>query len=350
MPSTTTTPSPTLSLTPESGLTGPTVVIDRELSDGTRVLVAYDLDDGTTRQLTTLDGEDRTPAVDAAGTSVVVADYPVPPNDPEPTNADHLVTSHLVLVDLITGERQPLTEQKEGVTDFNPQWNRAGDGLVYFTRGDGRAHTAGLWRVDVSTGEVEEFLNGAAVAWGGFALEPGGDSIWVGFPPCWFDKAFTCPTEASHPAQFTRLDLTTGSVSRHPFKGDSRWPAGDVAWTPDGAWFAYTRNTCGYPPCPELLIKRWPDGAPRTPLTMPVGEGATTTYHQFGQVGWHPDGSLVVLADFQFSCPTAETLEGCRLSESRILLVDTANGSAFPIGPASVDDQSFDVWAPPATR
>jgi Tol biopolymer transport system component len=135
-------------------------------------LVAYDLDDGTTRRLTTLESHDRTPTVDAAGTAVVVANYPVPPNEPEPTSADHVLTSHLVLVDLSTGGRRTLTEQTDGVAAQSPQWNRVGDGWVYFTRADYNAHTSGLWRVDPSTGEVEEVPNGAGVPRDGLRWSP----------------------------------------------------------------------------------------------------------------------------------------------------------------------------------
>jgi Tol biopolymer transport system component len=331
--STTTSPSPTPSPTPEAGLSGPTVVAVRELSDGSRVLVAYDLDEGTTRELAPLEPGDYYPTVDVAGTSVVVASY-----GEKPSPDAEYAPAHLVLVDLATGERRPLTERKDEVTDSDPQWNRAGDGWVYFLHGD--PHTAGLWRVDVNTGEVEEVLNGAGVFWGGFALEPGGGSIFVGSPLCWFDKTSPCPSETGFPAEFTRLDLATGNVARHPFKGDSRWPIGDVAWTPDGAWFAHTQNR------DELLIKRWPDGTPRTLLTLPVYEGATT-WHSFGDVGWHPDGSLVVLADSRLAYDSTQQYKYGQLRGRRILIVDTADGSAFPIGPASVQDLSFDVWSPP---
>jgi Tol biopolymer transport system component len=319
---------------------GPTVVIDRELSDGSRVLVAYGLDDGTTRQLTTLDGEDRTPTVDATGTSVVVANYPVPPNDPEPTNADHLVTSHLVLVDLTTGERQPLTEQHEGVADQSPQWNRAGDGWVYFTRSDYNTNRVGLWRVDPRTGEVEEVPNGAGVLAGAFAVEADGRHVRADNPN-WTDD-----TGTQHAGMAWRLDLTTGSISLHPFDNGEPGSIGDVAWTPDGAWFAYTQDTCGYPPCPELLIQTWPDGTLRSLLRE---EATSTTLHLVGDVGWHPDGSIVVLQDTRLSWNSAEHPDGAEPDQVRqqILLVDTADGSSTPIGPTSDSDLSFDVWAPP---
>jgi Tol biopolymer transport system component len=335
-PATTTPPSPTPSPTPESRLTGPTVVIDRELSDGSRVLVAYDLDDGTTRRLTTLESQDRTPTVDAAGTAVVVANYPVPPNEPEPTSADHVLTSHLVLVDLSTGGRRTLTEQKDGVAAQSPQWNRVGDGWVYFTRADYTAHTSGLWRVDPSTGEVEEVPNGAGVPSGRFALEPGGRHVRADNPN-WTDDNGT-----QHAGLAWRLDLTTGSISLDPFDDGEAGSIGDMAWTPDGTWLAYTRSS------DALLIERWPDGTPRVLLRE---EASSTAIHLVGEVGWHPDGSVVVLQDTRLSWNTAEHPEGAEPDQVRqqVLLVDTTDGSATPIGPASVHDLSFDVWAPPAT-
>jgi hypothetical protein len=346
-PSTTTPPSTTPS--PESGLAGPTVVAVRELPDHSRVLIAYDLDDGTTRQLTTLEG-DCHPTVDATGTSVVVAHITTPDGASCARGAylDTVGTSHLVLIDLTTGERFALTKPRDHVMDLWPAWNRAGDGWVYFKRGDFNAHTSGLWRVDPSTGEVEELLH-EGMAWARFALEPGGGSIWVSSPPCWFDEAIPCDessvNEAAAPAQYTRLDLATGSISLHPFDpGEAR--IDDVAWTPDGAWFAYTRIEGPHPRTAKLLITRWPDGTPRTLLTLPPDEGATTTWHQLNQVGWHPDGSVVVLQDMVLSQKTAEP-SSFQEPEERILIVDTADGSAFPIGPPSVQDLSFDVWAPP---
>jgi hypothetical protein len=352
-PSTTMTPSPTPSSAPESQLTGPTVVVVRELSDGSRVLVAYDLDDGTARQLTTLEG-DCHPTVDATGTSVVVAHITTPDGASCVRGAyvDSVGTSHLVLIDLATGDRQVLTEQREGVMDLWPAWNRAGDGWVYFKRRDSVAHTTGLWRVDPSTGEVQEVLSGEGMYWAHFAVEPGGRSIWVSLQPCQFDEAIPCDessvNEAAAPAQFTRLDLTTGSISLHPFDNGGSGSIYDVAWTPDGGWFAYARKEGLYPYTARLLITRWPDGTPRTLLTMPPDEGATTAWHQLNQVGWHPDASVVVLQDMVLSKKTAEP-SSFQVPEERILVVDTANSSAFPIGPASVRDLSFDVWAPPAT-
>jgi hypothetical protein len=115
-----------------------------------------------------------------------------------------------------------------------------------------------------------------------------------------------------------------------------------MAWTPDGTWLAYTRNS------DELLIQRWPDGTPRVLLR----EGATSTaLHLVGEVGWHPDGSVVVLQDTRLSWNTAEHPEGAEPDRVRqqVLLVDTTDGSSTPVGTASVHDWSFDVWAPPAT-
>jgi hypothetical protein len=333
---TTVTPSTsvTISPTPESVLDGPTVVAVRQLPDRSRVLVAYDLDDGTTRQLTTLDREDH-PTVDAAGTSVVVEQYTGTANlRPWVTSG---TASHLVLIDLATGSRRALTAQKAGVLDQWPAWNRAGDGWIYFQRSVPAIRTSGLWRVDPSTGEVEEVPHGSGVFGERFVLEPEGRTAWVWAG--WCDEAGQCGGS-------WRLDLTTGSISRHPF---DKVVGGDVAWTPDGTWFAYSENGCGVPTCPVLRDEQWPDGKPRTLLTMPPDEGTTATWHVFGQVGWHPDASVVVLQANRFSWTIAEEADPSLL-EQRIMLVDTADGSATPIGPASVLDQSFDVWSPPATR
>ena len=104
-----------------------------------------------------------------------------------------------------------------------------------------------------------------------------------------------------------------------------------------------------------LTIRRWPDGQPRTLLTrQPDTEGATWTWEVFGQVGWHPDDSAVVLRVTRLSLDTAVEVPrgaptGPSLVGTQILLVDATDGSSTPIGPASVNDQSFDVWAPPAT-
>jgi len=170
-----------------------------------------------------------------------------------------------------------------------------------------------------------------------FVLEPGGHTAWV--------EAGWCDAPDSGCGGAWRLDLRSGHVVRHPFD-----PAvgGDLAWTADGAWLAYSENGCGVPTCPVLLIKRWPDGEPRGLLSMPPDEGTTATWHAFGQVGWHPDASIVVLQANRFSWNMAEAAEPLLL-EQRILLVDTTDGSSTPIGPASADDLSFDVWSPPAT-
>jgi hypothetical protein len=324
-PSTTTTPSPT----PGPALTGPTVVVVRQLSDGSRVLVAYGLDDGATRRLTTLQREDH-PSVDAAGTSVVVEQY-TGTADPK-SRSQAGTASHLVLVDLATGARRDLTTEKAGVLDQWPAWNRAGDGWVYFQRSVPATETSGLWRADPSTGEVEEVPHGSGVFGERFVLEPGGRTAWVWAG--WCDEAGQCGGS-------WRLDLTTGTYSRHPF---DKVVGGELAWTPDGTWFAYSQTACGVPSCSELDIKRWPDGEPRTLLS---DEGSTASWQVYGQVGWHPDASIVVLRTDRFSWKTDEQTEP-QLLEQRILLVDTADGSTTPIGPASVLDQSFDVWAPPA--
>ena len=124
-----TTPSPTK----EPVLSGPTVVAARQLSDDSRVLVAYDLDDGTTRELATLQREDH-PAVDATGTAVVVEQYTGPPDAALQSWRETGTGSHLVLIDLTTGARRELTAEHSGVFDRQPAWNRSGDGWVYFLR------------------------------------------------------------------------------------------------------------------------------------------------------------------------------------------------------------------------
>jgi hypothetical protein len=321
-PSTTEAPSPT----PESVLTSPTVVVVRGLPDGSQVLVAYDLDDGTTRQLATLAREEH-PTLDAAGTSVVVEQY-TGTADPQPLDVQSGGASHLVLIDLATGSRRGLTASTEGVFDHAAVWNRFGDGWVYFLRSGPAVPSGGLWRVSPRTGEVQQAPHGPGVSQ--FVLEPGGRSAWV--QGGWgVGGAY-------------RLDLATGGVARHPFD-----PAvgGDLAWSPDGTWLAYTENGCGVPTCPELLIRQWPDGKARTLLTMPPVDGTTATWHVFGQVGWDPDGSAVILQETRFSWNTADQTEPTLL-EQRILLVNIADGSTTPIGPATVNDQSFEVWDPPA--
>ena len=325
-PSTTTSPSPT----PEPLLDGPTVVAVRQLSDGSRVLVAHDLVDGTTRQLTTLQREDH-PTLDAAGTSVVVEQY-TGTAAPRPWVTSG-TASHLVQINLDTGGHGQLTETTEGVFDHAPIWNRPFDGWVYFIRSGPAVETAALWRVDPATGNVgqvplnavQEAPNGAGISQ--FVLEPHGRAAWV--QADWCDDTGACG--GAH-----RLDLVNGTVSRHAFD-----PAvgGNLAWTPDGAWLAYSSNLGGAPGWPELTITPWPGGEPRTLLKMP--EGAAL----FGQVGWQPDGSVVVL-----QTRSSSSSEGSETTqpEQRILLVDTTDGSSTPIGPSSVSDLSFDVWAPPA--
>jgi hypothetical protein len=326
-PSTAETPSPT----PESGLTGPTVVAVRELPDDSRVLVAYDLDDGKTRQLTTLQREDH-PTVDATGTSVVVEQY-TGTEDPR-SWIQSGTASHLVLIDLTTGARRELTSQHSGVFDRQPSLNRSGDGWVYFLRSGPGVQTGALWRVDPGTGDVQqvpqgavqEAPNGAGISQ--FVLEPGGESAWV--------QAGWCREAGQGCGGAFRLDLHTGAVTPHPFDPVM---SGNLAWSNDGAWLAYSSNLGGAPGWPELTITPWPGGEPRTLLKM--SEGAAL----FGQVGWHPDGRTIVLQ----TRSNALSEDSEPTPWQRILLVDTEDGSSTPIGPASVSDQSFDVWAPPAT-
>jgi hypothetical protein len=358
-PSTTENPSPTPSPTPESGLTGPTVVAARQLSDDSRVLVAYDLDDGTTRQLATLQREDH-PTVDATGTSVVVEQYTGTPDPALQSWRETGTGSHLVLIDLTTGARQELTTEHSGVFDRQPVWNRTGDGWVYFLRVGPAVTTmaswagADLWRVSPVTGDLQKVPHGAvqqAPADTGirqFVLEPGGRTAWV-------QTDLFIETGGQNQA-VGRLDLATGRVTRHPYDpGPDLGQGVSLAWSPDGAWFALTDNAGGVPPSAGLAIQRWPDGEARGLMSrQPDTEGATWTWEEFGQVGWHPDDSAVVLRVTRLSWDTAVevpvgTPVGGTPVGSRILLVDITDGSSTPIGPASVDDQSFDVWAPPAT-
>jgi hypothetical protein len=331
IPSPTATPSPA----PESVLGGPTVVAARQLSDGSRVLIAYDLGDGTTKQLTTLQREDH-PTVDATGTSVVVQQYTgTAETDPwgKPGTG-----SHLVLIDLATGARGALTAATRGVLDQAPVWNRTGDGWVYFVRtvdaGTASAMST-LWRVDPSTGDVQRAPQAADVPVSRFVVERDGQIAWV--QAGWCDK--DC-------GGAWRLDLTTGGHTRHQFDPVS---GGDWAWTPDGTRLAYSAHEGGVPGGASLVITGWPDGTPRTLMsTKPEEVGGTTTWHAFLQVGWEPDGSAVIVQDTQYSWDSPGDLDSVQV-EQRILLVDTADGSTTPIGPASVHDLSFDVWAPPAT-
>jgi hypothetical protein len=326
-PLTTATPAPTPSPTKESALTGPTVVAARQLSDDSRVLVAYDLDDGTTRELATLQREDH-PTVDATGTSVVVQQYTGTAEAGKGPWGRPGTGAHLVLIDLATGARQRLTATTEGVFDQDAVWNRDGDGLVYFVRWDPNGHRS-LWRVDPSSDEVEQAPHGDGVSQ--FVLEPGGRTAWVqggwGTGGAW------------------RLDLATGSVTRHPF---DPMVGGDLAWTPDGTWLAYSEHWGGVPTASDLLVERWPDGTPRTLMSTGPEKVGATTWHAFPQVGWEPEGSTVIVQDTRYSWDTPWDNDSTRV-EQRILLVDTAGGSTTPIGPASVNDLSFDVWAPPAT-
>jgi hypothetical protein len=345
-PSTSVPPSPT----PESVLAGPTIVAARQLSDGTRVLVAYDLDDGTTRELATLQREDH-PTLDATGTAVVVEQYTGAPDPALQSWRETGTGSHLVLVDLTTGARRELTSEHPGVFDTQPAWNRSGDGWVYFLRSGPADTTAELWRASPVTGEVRVVPHGAvrqAPADTGirqFVLEPGGRTAWVQ------TELFIGETGQNQAAG--RLDLATGVVTRHPF--DPIEGQFGVAWSPDGAWFAVTSNAGGVPQSAGLTIRRWPDGEGRGLMSrQPDTEGATWTWEVFGQVGWHPDDSAVVLRVTRLSWDTAvEVPRGAPTGPTpvgtQILLVDATDGSSTPIGPASVDDQSFDVWAPPAT-
>ena len=335
-PSTTATPAPAPSPTPESALTGPTVVAARQLSDDSRVLVAYDLDDGTTRELAKLQREDH-PTVDATGTSVVVEQYTGTRWHPWREDG---TGSHLVLIDLTTGARQELTTEHSGVFDRQPVWNRTGDGWVYFVRtadAGTASSTPALWRVDPSTGHVQRAPQAADVPVTVFVLERDGQIAWVSAG--WCDEQGYCGGP-------WRLDLTTGDHTRHLF--DPR-DEGALAWTPDGHRLAYTEHSGGVPCNAALKVTDWPNGTPLTLMsTEPDKTGATTTWHVFGQVGWHPDASVVVLQANRLSWNTPKDSQITPL-EQRILLVDTADGSTTAIGPASVNDLSFDVWAPPAT-
>jgi hypothetical protein len=78
---------------------------------------------------------------------------------------------------------------------------------------------------------------------------------------------------------------------------------------------------------------------------MPPDEGATATWHVFGQVAWEPDGSAVVLQANRLSWVTASQSDPTLL-EQRVLVVETSSGAVTQIEPAAVRDLSVDVWAP----
>jgi hypothetical protein len=314
-PSSSPTPSPT-----KVGVAAPSVVFEREVLDGGRFLMAYDLGTGKVRTLAPI-GRDDQPTVNRAGTGVVVVTHTGRVTNPNTPWLQSGTGSHLVLISLVDGSRRPLTQTVKGGFDSSPTWNRAGDGWIYFLR-SGR-----LMRVRAGTGQVEPVPHGDGVSQ--YVLEPGGKTAWVsarwcGSPQC-------------------RLNLVTGAAEPHSFQAAV---GGDVAWSPDGAWLAYAPNMCGVPSCPSLYVQRWPDGRRRTILNAPQTDGVPKKWALFGVVGWQPDDERVVLQTTRLAW-TARPGSKVKLLGQRILLVDRTDGRSRPIGPRSVWDRTFDVWSPP---
>jgi hypothetical protein len=280
---------------------------------------------GQTRTLVPL-GRDDEPTVSPDGTEVVVTTHTGPISRRDARWAPWRLSgtgTHLTLISLVDGSRQPLTHQVKGRFDTSPTWNRAGDGWVYFLR-SGR-----LMRLLPRTDEVRHVPHGDGISQ--FVLEPGGKTAWV-------EASWCRPGDGCGGAW--RLDLGSGAVKPHTFD-----PAvsGDLAWSPDGARLAYAPNACGFPSCPALYVQRWPDGRLRPVLEAPSSDGVPRAWTVYGTVGWQSGHQRVVLQTTRLAW-AHDPYGKVEVLGQRILLVDPADGSSVPIGGRSERDQDFDVW------
>ena len=335
-PASSPTPSITVSATPSPSTGRPTttetpaplehasVVIVREFPDGQRRLVAYDFTTGQTKDLVAV-SRDENPAVSPDGTHVVVERANGPWRDPITNHWLAKSGSRLVLINLIDGDETQLTPIVEGTRAQTPQWNRV-DGWIYYITtapGAGRTRTTHLMRLQPDTGQTQRVPHGHGVT--DFTLEPDGRHARVITP--W--------------RGVLRLNLESGQTSLHALQ--LLFP-GDVAWTPSGNRVAITADVDSG----ELAVAPWPDGWSPPPNNGPwpahwIYQGSWWT--AFGDLGWQPDASHVVLQS-ERGHMNAKLTRLLPVDRWYVSLIDRRTGQRNDITPPGVADTSFDVWWP----
>jgi hypothetical protein len=309
------------------------VVIVREYADGDRALVAYEFASGRTRELVPLSW-DEDPAVSPDGTQVVVVRANGPARDEGSKLWLAKSGSHLVLIDLATREERSLTAVEPRTWVRDPKWNRA-DGRVYYLAlaGQFQAQTA-LRRFDPSTEAIGLAPHGKGVSQ--FELESDGRHAWVYAPWKW-------PNGQRGGAW--RLDLLTGQVRPHRYQ---QAISGELAWTVAGDRIAMTQNVEGG----VLSVAPWPDGWSARPGDASPGHRLYPKKSQwpryvttFGDLGWQPDGSHVVLASRR-GVVEDRRMYPTTFDRWYVSLIDRRTGERTDITPPGVADTTFDVWWP----
>ena len=343
-PASSPTPSITVSATPSPSTGRPTttetpaplehasVVIVREFPDGQRRLVAYDFTTGQTKDLVAV-SRDENPAVSPDGTHVVVERANGPWRDPITNHWLAKSGSRLVLINLIDGDETQLTPIVEGTRAQTPQWNRV-DGWIYYittTPATGRTRTTHLMRLQPDTGQTQRVPHGHGVT--DFTLEPDGRHARV----TTFWRWPNSPTRGGA----WRLNLESGQTSLHALH---TYQSGDVAWAPSGNRVAITANW----ESGGLSVAPWPDGWSPPPdndrwpaREIYHGPGLTT----FGDLGWQPDASHVVLQS-ERGHMNAKLTRLLPVDRWYVSLIDRRTGQRTDITPPGVADTSFDVWWP----
>ncbi len=222
--------------------------------------------------------------------------------------------SHVVLLDLATGERRTLTPPPTRWSDWKPDWSLDGQ-FVYFVRyRSDRRHQ--LMAVDPATGAVSEIAGAEQVT--SYALEPDGRHAWV---------SYSAPSGL--PAGFRRLDLQTGRL--HRYDGHREFPAAsdvelsEPAWSPDGLALAWAFNGSDQ----SGVLSTQTLNQVRYRLRF-VGPPRSTAW----QARWLPSGRQVLV------------LVGQSYRTSVLMLVAPgAKATAVPL-PDGVAPLSLDVWTP----
>ncbi len=315
-------------------LTQPSVIIVRELPDGERMLVAYDLADGTLEELVSL-SRDEDPTVSPDGEQVVLVRANGPLRDPVTNRWSAKSGAHLVLIDLVDGDERMLTPVAYRTRRYSPQWNHV-DGWVYYLE-QAEHDPMRLMRVNPETAQTERVPHGRSVT--GFTLQPDERYAWVRATWC-ADRRAGCPCEA------WRLDLTSGLATLHRAQVCE---ADSLVWAASGDRLAFTATG---DEGSLLYVAPWPGTWQRPPRQSspasrrlyegPGRPGSSGTF--FGSVGWTPEDRAVVLASRHatwgpnWSSPTFDRWY--------VSLIDRRTGERTDITPRRAADTSFDVWWP----
>jgi hypothetical protein len=324
------TPTPTL----QNPLQQPSVVIVREVPGGERMLVAYDLTDGTTDELVTL-SRDEDPTVSPDGTQVVLVRANGPWRDPVTNAWQSKSGSHLVLIDLVDGSERMVTPRSYRTKRLSPQWNGE-DGWVYYLEQAGR-DPIWLMRVNPETGETERVPSGRGIT--GFTLMPDERYAWV-------RATLLRKMTIKGACEAWRLDLTTGQVNlhrAHVCEADS------LVWSASGDRLAFTGTL--FDEGSLLYVAPWP-GSWRRPQQQSGPPASRRLYEGpgrpgssgnfFGSVGWTQDDRAVVLASRHATwgpSGTSPTFDRWYVS-----LIDRRTGVRTDITPSGIADTSFGVW------